>query len=188
MSQKQMMTTEEKLDVLMKAHEHREAGNVAEANRITLEVAGDTITTGAMGCQREIAENIREKGADYVLSLKENQPEAYREVKEYFEYFEYIEEEWERHPPQDVWRSGSEKDHGRIERREALTEEELDWMGSKGKREDLKTIIQYRRARTASYLLRKTAVPEKRFGISRKMLRATLSDDFPRDVLFGNVK
>ncbi|MDR2632307.1 MAG: ISAs1 family transposase, partial [Treponema sp.] len=90
-----------------------------------LEVAGDTITIDAMGCQREIAEKIREKGADYVLSVKENQPETYREVKE---YFEYIEEGWEKEPPQDVWRSDLEKGHGRIERREVWTEEELGWM------------------------------------------------------------
>ena len=38
MLQKQTMTTEEKLDVLMKAHEYREAGNEAEADRITLEL------------------------------------------------------------------------------------------------------------------------------------------------------
>jgi hypothetical protein len=38
MAQKQMMTTEEKLDVLMKAHEYRQAGNKAEADRITLEL------------------------------------------------------------------------------------------------------------------------------------------------------
>jgi predicted transposase YbfD/YdcC len=217
-----------------------------------LEVAGDTITIDAMGCQREIAEKIRERGADYVLSLKENQPETYREVKE---YFEYVEEGWEEHPPQDVWRSEVEQGHGRIERREVLTEEELDWMVNKGKWKDLKTIIQYRcirregeettvtahyylssrsmdaeeagglirghwsienqlhwfldvcfgedgcRARTnhaaenlnvlrktALYLLRKTGVPEKRFGLSRKMLRATLSDNFLHDVLFGKVK
>jgi hypothetical protein len=31
------MTTEEKLDILMKAREYRQAGNKAEANRITLE-------------------------------------------------------------------------------------------------------------------------------------------------------
>jgi len=39
--------------------------------------------------------------------------------------------------------------------------------------------------KTALRLLRKTGVPEKRFGTSRKMLRATLSDDFLSDVLFG---
>jgi hypothetical protein len=38
MSQKQKMTTEERLDVLMKAHEYRQAGNAAEAQRITLEL------------------------------------------------------------------------------------------------------------------------------------------------------
>jgi hypothetical protein len=38
-----------------------------------------------------------------VLSVKENQPTVYREIKE---YFEGVEEEWERNPPADVWRSG----------------------------------------------------------------------------------
>jgi predicted transposase YbfD/YdcC len=178
-------------------------------------VAGDTITIDTMGCQREIAEKIREKGADYVLSLKENQPETYREVKD---YFEYVEEDREEHPSQDVWRSEVEKDHGRIERREVLADEDIDRMGSKGKWKDLKTIIQYRCTRTEGeettvtthyylnsrtldaeenlnvlrktvlYLLKKTGVEEKRFGLSRKMLRATLSDDFLYDVLFGKVK
>jgi hypothetical protein len=42
--------------------------------------------------------------------------------------------------------------------------------------------------KTALYLLKKTSVPEKRFGLKRKMLRASLSDDFLHDVLFGKVK
>jgi hypothetical protein len=42
--------------------------------------------------------------------------------------------------------------------------------------------------KTALYLLRKTSVPEKRFGLSRKMLKATLRDDFLYDALFGKVK
>jgi hypothetical protein len=37
MSQKQMMTIHEKLEVLRKVDEYREAGNAAEAQRITLE-------------------------------------------------------------------------------------------------------------------------------------------------------
>jgi hypothetical protein len=37
-------------------------------------------------------------------------------------------------------------------------------------------------------LLRKTGVPEKRFGTSRKMLRATINDDFLYDVMFGELK
>jgi hypothetical protein len=48
MSQKQKMTTEERLDVLMKAHEYREAGNAAEAQRITLELPMPTYLAKAV--------------------------------------------------------------------------------------------------------------------------------------------
>jgi hypothetical protein len=48
MSQKQKMTTEEKLDVLMKAHEYREAGTAAEAQRITLELSMPTYLAKAV--------------------------------------------------------------------------------------------------------------------------------------------
>jgi predicted transposase YbfD/YdcC len=34
---------------------------------------------------RDIVAKIREQEADYVLSVKENQPGLYREIKEYFE-------------------------------------------------------------------------------------------------------
>jgi hypothetical protein len=39
-----------------------------------IDVTGSTVTIDAMGCQQEIAKKIVKKGADYVLSLKENQP------------------------------------------------------------------------------------------------------------------
>jgi hypothetical protein len=82
-----------------------------------MEIAGDTITIDAMGCQREIASKIREKGAHYVLSVKENQGETYREIKE---YFDDVQEAWSAgRLPTDVWRSGIEKGHGRIEKRGA---------------------------------------------------------------------
>lgn len=38
-----------------------------------LDLAGSIVTIDAMGCQKEIAKIIRDKGADYVLSLKGNQ-------------------------------------------------------------------------------------------------------------------
>jgi hypothetical protein len=40
----------------------------------------------------------------------------------------------------------------------------------------------------ALHLLRKTAVPEKRFSTRRKMFRATFSDDFLYHALFGALK
>lgn len=38
-----------------------------------LSLRGTVVTLDAMGCQREIAAKIRDKGADYVLALKGNQ-------------------------------------------------------------------------------------------------------------------
>jgi predicted transposase YbfD/YdcC len=39
-----------------------------------LELTGAIVTLDAMGCQKEIAGKIREKKADYVLAVKDNQP------------------------------------------------------------------------------------------------------------------
>ena len=39
-----------------------------------LELEGALVTIDAMGCQKEIARRIKEKKADYLLSVKENQP------------------------------------------------------------------------------------------------------------------
>jgi predicted transposase YbfD/YdcC len=50
-----------------------------------LYVKGCIITIDAMGTQKEIAELICEKGADYVLALKDNQPNLRAEVEGIFE-------------------------------------------------------------------------------------------------------
>lgn len=45
-----------------------------------LEVSGAIVTIDAMGCQKEIATQIRRRGGDYVLAVKQNQPTLYRRV------------------------------------------------------------------------------------------------------------
>jgi predicted transposase YbfD/YdcC len=45
-----------------------------------LEFSGAIVTIDAMGCQKEIAEQIREGGGDYVLAVKQNQPTLYERV------------------------------------------------------------------------------------------------------------
>jgi predicted transposase YbfD/YdcC len=108
-----------------------------------LEVEGDTITIDAMGCQAMITEKIREQKADYVLPVKENRPALYNDIKD---YFDLVEERWERNPQSDVWSSGvGKKRQGRIESREVLMEENLDWMSGGEKWKDMKSIILYRR-------------------------------------------
>jgi predicted transposase YbfD/YdcC len=47
-----------------------------------LDVSGALVTIDAMGCQKEIAELIREGGGDYVLAVKLNQPTLYEQVGE----------------------------------------------------------------------------------------------------------
>ena len=46
---------------------------------------GCIVTLDAMGCQKEIAERIRAKGADYLLVLKANHGHAFEAVREHFE-------------------------------------------------------------------------------------------------------
>lgn len=49
-----------------------------------LELSGALVTIDAMGCQREIAEQIVASGADYVLAVKENQPTLHWELVFFF--------------------------------------------------------------------------------------------------------
>src|SRR5260370_25600601 len=50
-----------------------------------LDVEGASITIDAMGCQKDIAGQIVEKGADYVLAVKENQPTLSADIQQVFD-------------------------------------------------------------------------------------------------------
>jgi len=45
-----------------------------------LDLEGAVVTIDAIGCQKEIAELLVSKGADYVLPVKENQPTMHRDI------------------------------------------------------------------------------------------------------------
>jgi predicted transposase YbfD/YdcC len=49
-----------------------------------LDLAGAIVTIDAMGCQKDIATQIRQAGGDYVLALKENQGTLYADVQQLF--------------------------------------------------------------------------------------------------------
>jgi hypothetical protein len=51
----------------------------------TLHLEGCIVTLDAMGCQKDIAAQIRAKGADYLLVLKANHGRAFVAVREQFE-------------------------------------------------------------------------------------------------------
>ena len=46
-----------------------------------LDLQGSTVTIDAIGCQREIAQQIKDAHANYVLQVKENQPTLHQKVK-----------------------------------------------------------------------------------------------------------
>ena len=49
-----------------------------------LELQGAIVTIDAMGCQKEIAAKVRERGADYVLTVKGNQEHLEEDIMTYF--------------------------------------------------------------------------------------------------------
>jgi predicted transposase YbfD/YdcC len=49
-----------------------------------LDLTGAIVTLDAMGCQKEVAAQIRQGGGDYVLALKENHPTLYTAVEQLF--------------------------------------------------------------------------------------------------------
>ena len=103
----------------------------AKSNEITaipllleaLNLAGCIVTIDAMGCQREIAEQIIDQEADYVLSLKGNQGKLHEDVAEMFAYFEKIEFAGIVHD----YHKTVNKGHGRLEIRECWTFNPHDW-------------------------------------------------------------
>jgi predicted transposase YbfD/YdcC len=50
-----------------------------------LDLEGAIVTIDAIGCQKKIAEKIREKDADYILAVKDNQPHLLEDVKGLFD-------------------------------------------------------------------------------------------------------
>lgn len=80
-----------------------------------LDISGCIVTIDAIGCQKKIAKKIIEQGADYTLSVKENQKGLYDDIAELFDYAQEIDfVDCDYHKTVD-------KGHGRIEIRERWT-------------------------------------------------------------------
>jgi predicted transposase YbfD/YdcC len=118
---------------------HNEITSIPELLDL-IDISGDIVTIDAIGCQTDIAKKIRDKEADYVLALKDNQETLHEDVKE---YFDWIEREHPKNEICDSWKSNPEKGHGRIETREILTAS-AQWLENRALWTDIQTLIQYR--------------------------------------------
>lgn len=102
-----------------------------------LELTGCLVTIDAMGCQKKIADKIREKGADYLLALKGNQPKLYESVVNYFSTanernFENYEIDFA---------VTEDRNHGRIEYRRCWVEPDISWLEQRDEWKDLRSVI-----------------------------------------------
>lgn len=90
-----------------------------------LDITGCVVTIDAMGTQKNIAEKIIDKKADYVLALKQNHPVLYDEV---FRYFEDIIKDRALDRQKIEHYRQFDQGHGRIETRDYYITTDTKWM------------------------------------------------------------
>lgn len=101
-----------------------------------LELEGCIVTLDAMGCQKNIAKEICEADADYVLALKGNHETVHEEVASFLQ--DARKKNW-RKVPHDFLET-VEKAHGRIETRRYWITEEIHWFADRSKWEGLRSV------------------------------------------------
>lgn len=102
-----------------------------------LTVKGCIITIDAMGCQKDIAEKIKDKEADYILAVKENHEFLYDDIRDAFTQTQAT----QTHIQTDMG-------HGRIEKRTCRIITETDWICKKQNWKGLQTLIAIESTRT----------------------------------------
>lgn len=76
-----------------------------------LNVTGCIVTIDAMGCQKSIAQAIRDEKADYVLRVKDNQKNLRQDLEDWFVYADQVQFQGMQHD----FHKTVNKGHGRIE-------------------------------------------------------------------------
>jgi predicted transposase YbfD/YdcC len=104
----------------------------------SIDLKNATVTIDAAGCQTEIVEKIREGGGNYVIALKGNQGTLKAKAENFF-----IQARDVGHQEADcAFDSSCEKGHGRIEEREIVVTNQLNWLSCKLKWKDLTSLIE----------------------------------------------
>jgi predicted transposase YbfD/YdcC len=102
----------------------------AKSNEITaiplllqrLELKGALVTIDAMGCQSKIAAAILAREADYLLTVKDNQPTLHDDLRRYFADA----------PAEELNTfQTTDGDHGRIEVRRHIVSQQVDWLADR---------------------------------------------------------
>lgn len=99
-----------------------------------LDLAGCIVTLDAMGCQKNIAREIIEADAEYVLALKGNHATVHAEVRT------YLDDAILHAPGELAYAETVEKNHGRIETRRYWQSERLAWFADRAQWEGLRSV------------------------------------------------
>jgi predicted transposase YbfD/YdcC len=89
-----------------------------------LNIKKAVVTIDAMGCQREIAGQIKSQGGDYVLALKDNQPALHEKVRNLLDEAALDGFAGMSHGCDEQTNKG----HGRIEKRKTWVTDEVKWL------------------------------------------------------------
>ena len=131
-----------------------------------LAIDGAIVTIDAMGCQRDIAQKIVDKKADYVLALKGNQG-SLREDVEVFVAEQRTRGFSDTEISQDTTVDG---DHGRIETRTTTVIEDVEWLQKRHNWPGLKSIVVVESHRDINGKIEK----ETRFYLTSLVMLASL--------------
>jgi len=131
-----------------------------------LELAGCIVTADALHCQKDIAKEIIEADADYVLALKGNQGTAFAEVKA------FLDDAIRRQESHLVFHETTDKGHGRVEVRRYWQTENIGWFADRKAWEGLRSVGVVEARRTVNgqesverrYYLSSLKAEAKRFG------------------------
>jgi predicted transposase YbfD/YdcC len=99
-----------------------------------LQLAGCIVTADALHCQKNLAKEIQEADAEYVLALKGNQGTTFAEVKS------FLDDAIQRGEPHLVSLETVDKEHGRLEVRRYWQTEKLAWFADRKEWEGLNSV------------------------------------------------
>jgi predicted transposase YbfD/YdcC len=103
-----------------------------------LDLHGALVSIDAIGCQKAIAQQIRDDGGDYLLAVKDNQPTLYTDVQDCFERAHDLQFVGIKH---DSFTT-EEVSHGRHEQRVYTVLYEPTGLSTKDEWVDLKAVVQ----------------------------------------------
>lgn len=128
----------------VKAHEKSNEITAIPEILDKLDLTNAIVTIDAAGCQTEIVKKIRDGGGHYLIALKGNQGLLEAEAENFFTQARNV--GYEEACCQTT--SSCEKGHGRIEEREIVVTNQLDWLDSKHKWKDFTSLIEVTSRRT----------------------------------------